>query len=114
MNLDAPDTMIGLAAFIAVQLLVTAGSFGHTWLSNRRHQSMRSDVRDVKDNVVNGHGNLRVDIDRLIELGEENQRLGEANQTGLAELRGEVNGLTHRVDQITRPSIVRPAPRTGW
>jgi hypothetical protein len=114
-NIEAPDTVFGSAAVVAVQLLATAGTIGHTFLGQRRQGSMRADVRDVRDNVVNDHSNLRHDIDRLLELGEENQRLGEANQTGLAELRGEVKGLTHRVDEITRPTqILRAAPpRTG-
>lgn len=122
MQIGAPDSIWGLAAIVAVQLSITAGQVAHALFQRRGQKSIRSDVQEIKDNTVNGHeNNMRTDIDRLIEigeanqrLGEANQRLGEANQTAVSELRGEVNGLTHRVDQITRPSIVRPAPRTGW
>lgn len=115
----APDTVIGLAAVFAVQLLITIGGAFHTWLSTRRttkrSKTIKDDVGEMKTHVVNDHGdrNLRDDIDRLLELGEE-------NHDGLAEMRGEVRQLTHRVDVITgtppgggsNPHIVRP--RTGW
>jgi hypothetical protein len=115
MQIGAPDSIWGLAAVVAVQLLITASGAVHTWSAGRRQKTMRADMRDVRDNVVNGHGNLRGDIDRLIELGEDNQRLGEANATSVAELRGEVKGLTHRVDNLTPTTpILKAAPRTGW
>ncbi|AVJ50245.1 hypothetical protein I5J36_gp28 [Mycobacterium phage Mendokysei] len=114
MSVESPDTVYGLAAVVAVQLFATIGGIWHTTVTARRgNKQLGEDLSKVKHHVVNDHGdrNLRTDVDRLIELGEENARLGIENQKGIAELRGELRGLTHRVDQI-QPPIVHP--RTGW
>lgn len=116
-QVEQPNSIAGLVLLAAVQALVLAGQILHARLTHRRQKGLRSDVREIKDNTVNGHeSNLRGDIDRLLELGEDNQRLGEANQTAVSELRGEVKGLTHRVDQITTPTtpIIKAQRGPGW
>ncbi|AIT13443.1 hypothetical protein PBI_RONRAYGUN_30 [Mycobacterium phage RonRayGun] len=111
MAVESPDTIFGLAAVVGVQLLVTIGGVLHASITAKRgNRQLGEDLSKVKHHVVNDHGdrNLRSDVDRLLELGEQNQE-------GIAELRGEVRGLTHRVDQMqhqTQSTILHP--RTGW
>lgn len=119
-EVGSPDTIWGVAAVVVVQVTWMA----QQWMAQRRGtrrsksiraevDTVRSDVEDVKHHVVNDHGerNLRADIDKVLEFCEE-------FKDGLAELRGEMRAVTHRVDVITTvstPHIVRPNPnRQGW
>lgn len=119
MELGTPDTVIGFAAFVVIQISLLGGQYLHArTVSRRNHENrtaVRDDIRDVKESVVNDHGNnLREDIDRVLDFCEE-------FKAGLADLRGEMRGemraVTHRIDQITTvtsPHIIKPNPRQGW
>jgi hypothetical protein len=102
-----PHSLIGLVGLVVIVLgAALAASLPVAvplWLNSRRQKQFHADMGAVKDQVVNGHGdrNLRTDVDRIIDAVE-------ATQQSVAELRGEMRGLTHRVDQISQPR------RTGW
>jgi len=88
-----PEGPWGLAGIA----LLIVGGWVTAWLP---HRKQKQQINSIQEQVVNNHGddpnlNLRVQIDKLIKLGEDTRE-------DVAELRGELKGLTHRVDQLSR------------
>lgn len=89
-----PDNLVGLVGLLILALAVIIPA----WLQHRKQDKK---LASIQTQVVNSHGpdgkdrNLRDDIDRIIKAVED-------TRTDIAEVRGELKGLTHRVDQLTR------------
>jgi hypothetical protein len=99
-----PDSWLDILGLVILGLAFVGAAAIPAWLTVRRQRGVKDKVNEMHDQVVNNHGdrNLRVDIDRLLALGE-------ANATGLAdlrekvgEIRGEVRGLTDRVNHLNK------------
>lgn len=93
--------LVGLL-IIGLPSLITAGVSGVIlW----RQRKSANDINEVKSGVaatnaqvVNGHGGkppLRSDMDLVVEIAQR-------TELAVAEVRGELRGLTHRVDELSK------------
>jgi hypothetical protein len=97
-----PDDGVGLLGLVIVGLPATVTALGTVWVLVRQRGTQTAVTRaESKIDAVNASVNnrpttARDDIDRLITAVEK-------TTVTVAELRGEVRGLTHRVDQWGKP-----------
>lgn len=103
MNIPNPDSLLDLVAIIIAAAAFVGAAALPAWISHR-HQNRKLSV--IEKEVRNNHGpdgknrNLRDDIDRIYTaVIDLNESVTETREE-VAELRGELRGLTHRVDRI--------------
>ncbi|MEU9805432.1 hypothetical protein [Mycobacterium sp. NPDC050853] len=103
-ELYEPKNGWGLAGLLIIGMpsLVTAGVSGVIlWRQRKSAHDMnevKTGVAATNAQVVNGHGGkapLRSDMDLVVEIAQR-------TELAVAEVRGELRGLTHRVDELSK------------